>query len=155
MFSPLYFGVSHLRQGGELDEQKQFMSLEQLNSCVFGCSHCCSSLISFFSIPFYLRICPATFFVCVLVLMSAKTSRRTTAITAAGIVLLAEVYPSIIRQQNKYRGGTSDATTPSSLIVPLMGMLLTTFFPQKWLYLSFGNTRDIRTDGRMDAHDLL
>ena len=48
------------------------MSLEQFNLCVFGCSHCFSPLISFFSTSFYLRIRPATFFVCVLVFMSVK-----------------------------------------------------------------------------------
>ena len=43
------------------------------------------------------------------------------------------------QNKNKYRGGTSDATTPSSLIMLLIMMLLTTFYPQKRPYSSFEN----------------
>ena len=61
-------------------------------------------------------------------------------------------------ESNKYRGGTSDATTPSSLTVPLIIMLWTTFFPQKQPYSSFENNTghtdgptDGPTDGRTDG----
>ena len=60
-------------------------------------------------------------------------------------------------KENKYRGGTSDATTSSSLIVSFICHLMT-FYPQKRPYSSFedntGHT-DGRTDRRTDGHDLL
>ena len=57
--------------------------------------------------------------------------------------------------QNKYRRGTSllllEATTASSLMVSFIKM---TFYPKKRIRRLKKKTKDGRTHGRMDAHDL-
>ena len=55
---------------------------------------------------------------------------------------------------DKYRGGTSDATTSSSPIVPLFMMSVDDYSPSKQPYSLFENNWEW-TNGPMDGHDLL
>ena len=71
---------------------------------------------------------------------------------------------NLIVKRNKYRGGTSDATTPSSLIILLFMMSINDFFSLETGHIRRSKiTRDQRTygatdgptDGPTDGHDLL
>ena len=55
-------------------------------------------------------------------------------------------------RKSEYRGGTSDATTPSSLIVSLIMMLLTTVYPETAI---FAVRNEHGTDGRTDRRTRL
>ena len=51
-------------------------------------------------------------------------------------------------ESNKYRGGTSDATTPSSLFM----MSISDFLPSKpAIFENNAGPTDLRTDGRTDG----